>query len=463
MVRPLLVVSLSLWLSLSLCRGVVSVFSAHDAHFLSNDIPKSGGSFKSCLWGNFQRGENKFLHLPRVLYSILSYIDAFSRFTLSLSLSLFKRAQVVSDKEQKASLFSKLFSGSHGKHSKGDSAETTEAKTTTTTEQWRPLPPPVNAAEPKEGRSPRDSFTSDFNGEGRATTSYAPSPKDHFHSTQAKTRALNGMKKAGEQATSTKTKMSAETKRAIKSSREAKFRNYLNVDGTLDKLTRALDDLLRSNVKPESPSDWLVARLSEDYGNKLREAQEDLEEQVKENEKLKEKLEKSRRFVHRLQEDVEDLTKKLQEEKEMAEAVAARAMHEPQEVEMLKEELREVMEDANEMADLIREYEQREEERLALRSAKKELQGDRERYGDGNVPSSRSSDASSTRLMRFEEIKEKVRRQHEEAQRYIKQNGSGRTSPTASELSSQYMDDDAPRLMMSPSKRITESEGKLLF
>lgn len=276
-------------------------------------------------------------------------------------------------------------------------------------------------------------------------------------------KALNAMKKAGEQTTSTKKKMSSETKRAIKSSREAKFRNYLNVDGTLDKLTRALDDLLRSNVKPESPSDWLVARLSEDYGNKLKEAQEDLEEQVKENEKLKEKLEKSRRFVHRLQEDVEDLTKKLQEEKEMAEAVAARAMHEPQEVAMLKEELREVMEDANEMADLIREYEQREEERLALRSAKKELQGDRERYGDGNVPSSRSSDASSTRLMRFEEIKEKVRRQHEEAQRYNKQNGSGRTSPTASELSSQYMDDDAPRLMMSPSKRITESEGKLLF
>ena len=86
--------------------------------------------------------------------------------------------------------------------------------------------------------------------------------------------------------------------------------------------------------------------------NKLKEAQEDLEEQVKENEKLKERLDKSRSFVHRLQEDVEDLTKKLEEEKEMAEAVAARAMHEPQEVEMLKEELREVMEDANEMADL---------------------------------------------------------------------------------------------------------------
>ena len=78
--------------------------------------------------------------------------------------------------------------------------------------------------------------------------------------------------------------------------------------------------------------------------------------------------------MHRLQEDVEDLTKKLEEEKEMEEAVAARAMHEPQEVEMLKEELREVMEDANEMADLIREYEQREEERLAVRSVKKELQ-----------------------------------------------------------------------------------------
>ena len=48
-------------------------------------------------------------------------------------------------------------------------------------------------------------------------------------------------------------------------------------------------------------------------------------------------------------------------------------MHEPQEVEMLKEELREVMEDANEMADLIREYEQREEERLAVRSVKKRV------------------------------------------------------------------------------------------
>jgi hypothetical protein len=401
-----------------------------------------------------------------VFYVTLSLFDAFSRFTL---LSSSNAKQVVSDKEQKASLFSKLFSSSHGgKHAKGDSAGTTEAAktttTTTTTEQWRPLPPPVNAAEANEVRSPRDSSSDDFNDEGRATTSYASSPKDHFHSTQgAKMRALNAVKKAGEQTTSTKKKMSSETKRAIKSSREAKFRNYLNVDGTLDKLTRALDDLLRSNVKPESPSDWLVARLSEDYGNKLKEAQEDLEEQVKENEKLKEKLDKSRRFVHRLQEDVEDLTKKLLEEKEMAEAVAARAMHEPQEVAMLKEELREVMEDANEMADLIREYEQREEERLALRSAKKELQGDRERYGDGNVPSSRSSDASSTRLMRFEEIKEKVRRQHEEAQRYNKQNGSGRTSPTASELSSQYMDDDAPRLMMSPSKRITESEGKLLF
>ena len=100
MVRPLLVVSLSLWLSLSLCRGVVSVFSAHDAHFLSNDIPKSGGSFKSCLWGNFQRGENKFLHLPRVLYSILFYISlSLSRVStrshglLSLSLSLSSNAR----------------------------------------------------------------------------------------------------------------------------------------------------------------------------------------------------------------------------------------------------------------------------------------------------------------------------------------------------------------------------------
>lgn len=414
-------------------------------------------------------GENKLLHLPRAVciqssFTSLSHTlrRVLTVYSLSLHLSLSNAKQVVSDKEQKASLFSKLFSSSHGKHSKGDSAGTMEAKTTTTTEQWRPLPP--SREEPNlEARSPRDSSSNDFDGEGRATTSYASSPKDHFQSTRAKMKALNAMKKAGEQTTSTKNKMSSETKRAIKSSREAKFRNYLNVDGTLDKLTRALDDLLRSNVKPESPSDWLVARLSEDYGNKLKEAQEDLEEQVKENEKLKEKLEKSRRFVHRLQEDVEDLTKKLQEEKEMAEAVAARAMHEPQEVAMLKEELREVMEDANEMADLIREYEQREEERLALRSAKKELQGDRERYGDGNVPSSRSSDASSTRLMRFEEIKEKVRRQHEEAQRYNKQNGSGRTSPTASELSSQYMDDDAPRLMMSPSKRITESEGKLLF
>ena len=90
----------------------------------------------------------------------------------------------------------------------------------------------------------------------------------------------------------TTTKMSAGTKKAMKSSREAKFRNYLNLDGTLDKLTRALDDLLRSNVKPESPADWLVARLSDDYANKLKEAQENLEEQVKENEKLKERLDK---------------------------------------------------------------------------------------------------------------------------------------------------------------------------
>ena len=163
---------------------------------------------------------------------------------------------------------------------------------------------------------------------------------------------------------------------------------------------------------------------------------------MKENEKLKERLDKSRSFVHRLQEDVEDLTKKLEEEKEMAEAVAARAMHEPQEVEMLKEELREVMEDANEMADLIREYEQREEERLAVRSVKKELQEERERvYGNGTLPSPRSSDASSKRLMRFEEIKEKVRRQHEDAQRY-KQNRSGGTSPTASDMSSQYVEED---------------------
>ena len=140
------------------------------------------------------------------------------------------------------------------------------------------------------------------------------------------------------------------------------------------------------SVFPPSHVSW----RSIEFLNKLKEAQENLEEKVKENEKLKERLDKSRSFVHRLQEDVEDLTKKLEEEKEMAEAVAARAMHEPQEVEMLKEELREVMEDANEMADLIREYEQREEERLAVRSVKKELQEERERvYGNGTLPSPR--------------------------------------------------------------------------
>ena len=285
---------------------------------------------------------------------------------------------------------------------------------------------------------------------------------DASHSTHPKVNAAKASKKVRQ--------TSSGTKKAMKSSREAKFRNYLNTDGTLDKLTRALDDLLRSNVKPDSPSDWLVARLSDDYSNKLKEAQEDLEEQVKENEKLKERLEKSRRFVKRLQEDVEDLTKKLEEEKEMAEAIAAKAMHEPQEVAMLKEELKEVMEDANEMADLIREYEQREEERLAMRSARKELREEGEvMYGDGNVPSSPSSDVSSKKLMRFEQIQEKVRRQHEEEQKYKQPvNRSGGTSPTASEVSSQCMEDDNAnpyfnRHTMPPSRRITESEGKMLF
>ena len=132
---------------------------------------------------------------------------------------------------------------------------------------------------------------------------------------------------------------------------------------------------------------------------------------------------------------------------------------------MLKEELREVMEDANEMADLIREYEQREEERLAVRSAKKELQEERERvYGNGTVPSPRSSDASSKRLMRFEEIKEKVRRQHEDAQRYKQNNRSGGTSPTASDMSSQFVEEDnAPKYTRSASKRITEAKEKCCF
>ena len=370
--------------------------------------------------------------------------------------------QVVSEKEQKSSttngLFSKLFSSNKNNNNNNNASSMKGEES-----YERPLPPPRGERFQQQQQEQQE----------QQQPSTSSSAWKQLHSAQSKLNAANAMKRGagGKAATTlssgggtTTTKMSAGTKKAMKSTREAKFRNYLNLDGTLDKLTRALDDLLRSNVKPESPADWLVARLSDDYANKLKEAQEDLEEQVKENEKLKERLDKSRSFVHRLQEDVEDLTKKLEEEKEMAEAVAARAMHEPQEVEMLKEELREVMEDANEMADLIREYEQREEERLAVRSVKKELQEERERvYGNGTVPSPRSSDASSKRLMRFEEIKEKVRRQHEDAQRY-KQNRSGGTSPTASDMSSQYVEEDnAPKYTRSASKRITESEGKMLF
>jgi len=373
--------------------------------------------------------------------------------------------QVISEKEQKSSstngLFSKLFSSNKNNNENNINASSTKGEEF----HERPLPPPRGERFQQQGQQGQQ--------EQQQEPSTSSSAWKQLHSAQSKLNAANAMKRGagGKAATTlssgvgtTTTKMSAGTKKAMKSSREAKFRNYLNLDGTLDKLTRALDDLLRSNVKPESPADWLVARLSDDYANKLKEAQENLEEQVKENEKLKERLDKSRSFVHRLQEDVEDLTKKLEEEKEMAEAVAARAMHEPQEVEMLKEELREVMEDANEMADLIREYEQREEERLAVRSVKKELQEERERvYGNGTLPSPRSSDASSKRLMRFEEIKEKVRRQHEDAQRY-KQNRSGGTSPTASDMSSQYVEEDnAPKYTRSASKRITESEGKMLF
>ena len=420
------------------------------------------------------RPENneRFLSLSHSLSSPLANALADPETFLSLvPLSCFRcspprnvnnNKQVVSEKEQKSSttngLFSKLFSSNKNNNNINASSMKGEES------HERPLPP---------SRGERFQQQEQEEQQEHQQPSTSSSAWKQLHSAQSKLNAANAMKRGagGKAATTlssgggtTTTKMSAGTKKAMKSSREAKFRNYLNLDGTLDKLTRALDDLLRSNVKPESPADWLVARLSDDYANKLKEAQEDLEEQVKENEKLKERLDKSRSFVHRLQEDVEDLTKKLEEEKEMAEAVAARAMHEPQEVEMLKEELREVMEDANEMADLIREYEQREEERLAVRSVKKELQEERERvYGNGTLPSPRSSDASSKRLMRFEEIKEKVRRQHEDAQRY-KQNRSGGTSPTASDMSSQYVEEDnAPKYTRSASKRITESEGKMLF
>jgi methyl-accepting chemotaxis protein len=245
----------------------------------------------------------------------------------------------------------------------------------------------------------------------------------------------------------------------------------LNKDGTLDNLTRALDDLLRSNTKPDSPADWLVDRLSIDYGNKLRKAQENFNEQLKENDKLRERLEKSRRFVQRLQEEIEDLTNKLEEEKGMAEAVATRAMLEPQELEMLKDELKEVMEDANEMADLIREYERREEERLALKSAKKELAKDKQ---DFRAQSPSSSDASSRGLPRFNEIQEKVRKQHSSA---ALADGDAHKKPpspiTASDSDykqqqqqqqQQRVENDRVRkLIMSPSVRITESEGKMMF
>lgn len=412
--------------------------------------------------------KQRFLSLSYSLSSPLANALADSETFLSLvPLSCFRaptrnvnnNKQVISEKEQKSSstngLFSKLFSSNKNINASSMKGEEFNE---------RPLPPPRGERFQQQGQQGQQE---------QQQPSTSSSAWKQLHSAQSKLNAANAMKRgAGGKAVTTlssgggttTTKMSAGTKKAMKSSREAKFRNYLNLDGTLDKLTRALDDLLRSNVKPESPADWLVARLSDDYANKLKEAQEDLEEQVKENEKLKERLDKSRSFVHRLQEDVEDLTKKLEEEKEMAEAVAARAMHEPQEVEMLKEELREVMEDANEMADLIREYEQREEERLAVRSVKKELQEERERvYGNGTLPSPRSSDASSKRLMRFEEIKEKVRRQHEDAQRY-KQNRSGGTSPTASDMSSQFVEEDnAPKYTRSASKRITGSEGKMLF
>ena len=451
----------------------ISLFTSFlppNAHFVHRES-------KTLLWfpagGNtLETRKKRFLSLSYSLSSPLANALADTETFLSLvPLSCFRcsptrnvnnNKQVVSEKEQKSSttngLFSKLFSSNKNNNNINASSMKGEES------HERPLPP---------SRGERFQQQEQEEQQEHQQPSTSSSAWKQLHSAQSKLNAANAMKRGagGKAATTlssgggtTTTKMSAGTKKAMKSSREAKFRNYLNLDGTLDKLTRALDDLLRSNVKPESPADWLVARLSDDYANKLKEAQEDLEEQVKENEKLKERLDKSRSFVHRLQEDVEDLTKKLEEEKEMAEAVAARAMHEPQEVEMLKEELREVMEDANEMADLIREYEQREEERLAVRSVKKELQEERERvYGNGTLPSPRSSDASSKRLMRFEEIKEKVRRQHEDAQKY-KQNRSGGTSPTASDMSSQYVEEDnAPKYTRSASKRITESEGKMLF
>merc|ERR1712224_736094 len=78
-------------------------------------------------------------------------------------------------------------------------------------------------------------------------------------------------------------------------------------------------------------------------------------------------------------------------------------------------------------------------------------------------------DVSSKKLMRFEQIQEKVRRQHEEEQKYKQPvNRSGGTSPTASEVSSQCMEDDNSnpyfnRHTMPPSRRITESEKDVIL
>ena len=307
----------------------------------------------------------------------------------------------------------------------------------------------------------------------KKTTSGASQQQENYDNNNKNTNNNNNPKPVNTITSSAVTKATKQEEEGLKNSREATFRDYLNKDGTLDNLTRALDDLLRSNTKPDSPADWLVDRLSIDYGNKLRKAQENFNEQLKENDKLRERLEKSRRFVQRLQEEIEDLTNKLEEEKGMAEAVATRAMLEPQELEMLKDELKEVMEDANEMADLIREYERREEERLALKSAKKELAKDKQ---DFRAQSPSSSDASSRGLPRFNEIQEKVRKQHSSA---ALADGDAHKKPpspiTASDSDykqqqqqqqqqQQRVENDRVRkLIMSPSVRITESEGKMMF
>ena len=227
---------------------------------------------KTLLW--FPAGGNKletrkqrFLSLSYSLLSPLANALADSETFLSLvPLSCFRcsptrnvnnNKQVVSEKEQKSSTTNGLFSKLSTTNNNNNNINASSMKGEESHE--RPLPP---------SRGERFQQQEQEEQQEHQQPSTSSSAWKQLHSAQSKLNAANAMKRGagGKAATTlssgggtTTTKMSAGTKKAMKSSREAKFRNYLNLDGSLDKLTRALGDLLRSNVKPESAADWLVA------------------------------------------------------------------------------------------------------------------------------------------------------------------------------------------------------------